>query len=392
MKCLISILCLFVFSCDSGGGDAIIEGCTNEYACNYDETAIVDDDTCYYSEDGCTMCSEYNGDCPDDWNPVCGCDGITYSNGCYASATGIFSTTPGECDNPLDCSNIEGHWVGTTLSIYYEGAQCNEEDVIDDISSYQNFIFYDNGAYFHYDDYENDGEPYDYIEDGTFICNTNNLELCSVDINPIFGESCYSWEILLNQNDNLTLATLISDANCSISIEINLERIEYEIIYTEYVEEHWSFAKWIKDFFNPTGNQEDDIYTLFLSENGDFISPWESNICPIEFTYNNQTYHTFSLEFKDFYEEICNTNEDDDYQCNSTIEEIESIVNNSNLNLDFERYISLTFKPYFAGWNDSSEGYIEGFDLYTPNLLFYNSILPPYVCRSCCWLIIGGEH
>ena len=41
MKCLLSILCLFVLSCDSGGdGDATVHGCLNSGACNYNEAVL----------------------------------------------------------------------------------------------------------------------------------------------------------------------------------------------------------------------------------------------------------------------------------------------------------------------------------------------------------------
>jgi Kazal-type serine protease inhibitor domain len=36
--------------------------------------------------------------CLDVYKPVCGCDGITYSNGCYAYVAGIKSYTQGACD------------------------------------------------------------------------------------------------------------------------------------------------------------------------------------------------------------------------------------------------------------------------------------------------------
>lgn len=38
--------------------------------------------------------------CPAIYMPVCGCDGVTYSNACALASAGIASQHPGECDAP----------------------------------------------------------------------------------------------------------------------------------------------------------------------------------------------------------------------------------------------------------------------------------------------------
>ena len=84
MKYLLSILCLFIFSCDSGG-DAEVEGCTDANACNFNADATIDDNSCEQLDcnnecggdaelDGCGVC---NGDgAPEGF--VCDIEGNTY--------------------------------------------------------------------------------------------------------------------------------------------------------------------------------------------------------------------------------------------------------------------------------------------------------------------------
>ena len=35
--------------------------------------------------------------CTDQWEPVCGCNGVTYSNSCYATNAGVTTYFDGEC-------------------------------------------------------------------------------------------------------------------------------------------------------------------------------------------------------------------------------------------------------------------------------------------------------
>ena len=53
-----------------------------------------------YWNSGCIdeskISSDYN--CDDYYEPVCGCDGITYCNECYAENAGVTEWIDGECD------------------------------------------------------------------------------------------------------------------------------------------------------------------------------------------------------------------------------------------------------------------------------------------------------
>lgn len=61
---------------------------------------------CAKAEGDCTglgTCTKKPTVCPDVWDPVCGCDGQTYANACYAAYFGINVAYKGEC--PSLCSD-----------------------------------------------------------------------------------------------------------------------------------------------------------------------------------------------------------------------------------------------------------------------------------------------
>ena len=94
-----------------GGDNSSCSGCTNDTATNYDLTATIEDGTCLYNQAAydaaiaeCPECInedqiEEGFSCIEIWEPVCGCNDVTYSNECYAYYNGVTEWTDGECES-----------------------------------------------------------------------------------------------------------------------------------------------------------------------------------------------------------------------------------------------------------------------------------------------------
>jgi hypothetical protein len=86
----------------------------DEGECDGEQVCIRPDGEC--EEDAVGECRDAPAFCPAIIEPVCGCDGKTYDNGCVANANGVTVDTHGECDV------MGGKACGATA-----GDTCNED-------------------------------------------------------------------------------------------------------------------------------------------------------------------------------------------------------------------------------------------------------------------------
>jgi hypothetical protein len=110
-------------ACQAGGacgGDAGFT-CGPDQWCDYPDAAVCG----IGGTPG--QCQPRPQECAALWDPVCGCDGVSYGNTCVANQAGVDVSHAGACRPEDPCAPQDAHGVGpctTVLGVFWDGLSC----------------------------------------------------------------------------------------------------------------------------------------------------------------------------------------------------------------------------------------------------------------------------
>ena len=226
----------------------------------------------------------------------------------------------------------------------------------------------------------------------------NNDKLIGMGLSALFPGAGHFY---LGHNDVGAIYTWVELSGWMIRDNYNAKIKKSSRAYKDYAEEHWSLAKWVKDYFNPKNadvvfsgcsdaaacviNDEEEVYASFVIDDK-FSRPWDHSH-KIEFMYEGNDQSTSAEDFENTYIDICNTDANHNYICLNangevaTLDDIETILNNEDLIYTHHLYEGISkYNMYFSGWDDSAQGYMQqvgsGYNVvYSPNKLYYENTL-----------------
>ena len=121
----LSIICTLFLIINTFSLKNKAEACMENIECVKEEYCRKEDGDC----DGEGTCESKPSLCLDIWDPVCGCDGETYQNSCFAAQAGVNVDYEGECtEGCSDNSDCQGGEYCAKASGDCDGeGTCNEK-------------------------------------------------------------------------------------------------------------------------------------------------------------------------------------------------------------------------------------------------------------------------
>ncbi len=113
---------------DAPQSTTCVVGLSNDAACGEGEYCDYSSASCG-AVDGTGACKPIPEACTEEFDPVCGCNGVTYGNACTANAAGVSGLRGGECPPPGSCGGLHGGACAAgEFCNYAQGAFCGAAD------------------------------------------------------------------------------------------------------------------------------------------------------------------------------------------------------------------------------------------------------------------------